>query len=78
MSIYAKTVLQNLKIFWFWTMGVLNFYICTFASLEEKKSCNLCPSVIIFEDMRSGEVAITLIHKKKSKSLHESGDKILC
>ena len=33
-SIFAKTVLQNLKIFWFWTMGVLSFYICTFVSLE--------------------------------------------
>ena len=37
-SINGKNVLQNLKIFWFWTMGVLlSFYNCTFVSLEEKK-----------------------------------------
>ena len=36
-SINGKNVLQNLKIFWFWTMGVLlSFYNCTFVSLEEK------------------------------------------
>ena len=34
--IYAKTVLQNSKIFWFWTVGVLSFHMCTFTSLEKK------------------------------------------
>ena len=70
---YAKTVLQNSKIFWFWTMEVLSSFTCAYSRLWRKKSCNLCPTIIIKILKQNNVFNTPKIIQKVSEN-----DKIIC